>query len=193
MMILQKSQSRSPHRGFSLLEIIVVLAVAGVVLGAAALMISTPKAEQALREEHGKIEDLVRQGRALSVTYQQPFVIELRQSEARLRPFGDPGQSTRYEGEENEGSSLRPLDEMQWPRIEQISDEYEMAVRRWGQPSALVLQNDTPQIWTIEPQGLCEPISIRLSKDFGDISLARVYHPLTGVAEDEELTITSKK
>jgi len=176
-----------------LLEIIVVLAVAGVVLAAAAVMISSPKAETALRDEHRKIEDLVRQGRALAVTYQQPFVVELRRNEARLRPFGDPAEASRYSDEVADFTGPKPLNEMNWPRIETIDEAYELAVRRWGQPDALVVENNQPLIWILEPAGLCEPISIRLSKDYGDISLARVYHPLTGVAEDEELTIKTTR
>lgn len=192
-MHLQPFHPRHHRAGFSLLEIVVVLGLAGVILGTAVFMVGTPQAEQALREEHAKIENFVRQGRALAVTYQQPFVVELLKGEVRLRPYSDPEQDSRYAGEETQASSLKPLDEMEWPRIEMINEDYEISVRRWGQQNALVLENEKPQIWILEPQGLCEPLSVRLSKDFGDISLARVYHPLTGVAEDEEMTITVKK
>ena len=192
-MNFQQSTPRRIRSGFSLLEIVVVLGFAGVILGTAVFMIGTPKAEQALREEHAKIENFVRQGRALAVTYQQPFVVELLQGEVRLRPYADPQQASRYETEETQASSLKPLNEQEWPRVEMIDEEYEMSVRRWGLQDALVLEEKKPLLWILEPQGLCEPLSIRLSKDFGDISLARVYHPLTGVAEDEEMTITVNK
>ena len=86
-MNFQQSTPRRIRSGFSLLEIVVVLGFAGVILGTAVFMIGTPKAEQALREEHAKIENFVRQGRALAVTYQQPFVVELLQGEVRLRPY----------------------------------------------------------------------------------------------------------
>lgn len=192
-MNFQQSTPRRIRSGFSLLEIVVVLGFAGVILGTAVFMIGTPKAEQALREEHAKIENFVRQGRALAVTYQQPFVVELLQGEVRLRPYADPQQASRYETEETQASSLKPLNEQEWPRVEMIDEEYEMSVRRWGLQDALVLEEKKSLLWILEPQGLCEPLSIRLSKDFGDISLARVYHPLTGVAEDEEMTITVNK
>ncbi len=193
MTILQPTYAKSSSRGFSLLEIVIVLVIAAVVLAAAAVMIGTPRAEKALREEHAKIEDLVRQGRALAVTYQQPFVVELRKGEAHLRPFANPEQTPEYYDDGQPATSLKPLSEMNWPRIEMISEEYEMAVRRWGQQNAIVLENRDPQLWMLEPEGLCEPISIRLSKNFGDISLARVYHPLTGMAEDEKLRIKTSR
>jgi prepilin-type N-terminal cleavage/methylation domain-containing protein len=64
--ILQQARfrTRSFRKGFSLLEIVVVLTVAAVVLGAAVVMMGSPREEQNLREEHAKIEDMVRQGRA---------------------------------------------------------------------------------------------------------------------------------
>ena len=145
-----------------------VLTVAAVVLGAAVVIMSSPKEEQSLREEHSKIEDMVRQGRALAVTYQQPFVIELTQFEAKLRPLANPQEARSYGGDERERSSVRQLD-------------------------FILLDDKKAERWILEPDGLCEPLSLKLSKDFGDISLARIYHPLTGLAEDEELTITAKR
>jgi len=171
----------------------VVLTVAAVVLGAAVVIMSSPKEEQSLREEHGKIEDMVRQGRALAVTYQQPFVIELTQFEAKLRPLANPHEARSYGGDERERSSVRPLEEMNWPRIEFIDEDYEILIRRWGQLDFVLLDDKKAERWILEPDGLCEPLSLKLSKDFGDISLARIYHPLTGLAEDEELTITAKR
>lgn len=194
-MILQQARfrTRSFRRGFSLLEIVVVLTVAAVVLGAAVVIMSSPKEEQSLREEHGKIEDMVRQGRALAVTYQQPFVIELTQFEAKLRPLANPHEARSYGEDERERSSVRPLEEMNWPRIEFINEDYEILIRRWGQLDFVLLDDKKAERWILEPDGLCEPLSLKLSKDFGDISLARIYHPLTGLAEDEELTITAKR
>ncbi|MDA7889968.1 prepilin-type N-terminal cleavage/methylation domain-containing protein [Akkermansiaceae bacterium] len=194
-MILQqaRSRTRSFRRGFSLLEIVVVLTVAAVVLGAAVVIMSSPKEEQSLREEHSKIEDMVRQGRALAVTYQQPFVIELTQFEAKLRPLANPQEARSYGGDERERSSVRQLEEMNWPRIEFINEDYEILIRRWGQLDFILLDDKKAERWILEPDGLCEPLSLKLSKDFGDISLARIYHPLTGLAEDEELTITAKR
>lgn len=175
------------------MEIVVVLTVAAVVLGAAVVIMSSPKEEQSLREEHGKIEDMVRQGRALAVTYQQPFVIELTQFEAKLRPLANPHEARSYGEDERERSSVRPLEEMNWPRIEFINEDYEILIRRWGQLDFVLLDDKKAESWILEPDGLCEPLSLKLSKDFGDISLARIYHPLTGLAEDEELTITAKR
>ena len=66
------------HSGFTLLELIVVMAIMVIVFGSAAYMISIPNLEKDIREAHSDIEGLALRARAMSHTYQTPFVVELR-------------------------------------------------------------------------------------------------------------------
>lgn len=190
-------RSRALHTGrnlsgFSLVEIVVVLGITAMMLGTAMFIMSTPNEERELREEHGKIEDLVRQGRALAVSYQQTFVLELSEGQAALRPLTMPGNESEfdYTGEESRVSGLKPLEDQKWPRVEELSLNYQLEVRRWGKLNFdPVIEKRTEQI-LLEAGGMFEPISVLLSKDERANSLSRVYHPLTGLAEDEELTIS---
>ncbi|MBT7215413.1 MAG: hypothetical protein HN869_09420, partial [Verrucomicrobia bacterium] len=59
------------------MELIVVMAITSIVFGAAAFMISIPNIEKDIREAHSGIENLALRARAMSHSYQQPFVIEL--------------------------------------------------------------------------------------------------------------------
>ena len=68
-----------------------------------------------------------------------------------------------------------------------VDPDYDIYVRRWGQQDFVLLRGEKIERWIHKPNGLCEPISIQIVKDEGDNSLTRVYHPLTGMAEDEEL------
>ena len=60
------------HRGFSLLELIVVMAITSIVFGAAAFMISIPNIEKDIREAHSGIENLALRARSLGRLNPQP-------------------------------------------------------------------------------------------------------------------------
>lgn len=187
--------SAGNRNGFSLIEIVVVLGISAFLLTSAVFVMNAPNEEKTLRGEHAKIEDLVRQGRALAVSYQQTFILELSEGVASLSPIAVPEneESDYYLDEERTRSSLKPLKEMNWPRLENLDPEYELSVRRWGQVDFNLLNEKRTETILLEPGGMCEPMSVLLSKDLGDKSLSRVYHPLTGLAEDEALTITADR
>lgn len=170
-------------RGFSLLEIIIVLSVAIVIAGSAAFLMGAPEEEETLREEHAKIGDLARQARSLSVAYQVPFVILLQEGEVSLSPLHRPPQEVVDE----DGFSLNS---MEWPRVKELLPQYALEVRRWGELDGKVISGNMEERWIFEPNGLCEPVQIRFFKDDGANSLTRAFHPLTALAEDVEKTIT---
>ncbi|MGE9268940.1 MAG: pilus assembly FimT family protein [Verrucomicrobiales bacterium] len=167
------------RRAFSLLEIIIVLSVAVVIAGSAVLLMGGPEAEEALRNEHAKVGDFARQARSLAVAHQVPFVVTLRRGEVTLAPLN------WSEGDEAEG-----LRGESWPRVNGFSGEFALEVTRWGALEASLLEGDRQERWIFEPNGLCEPVRVRFFKNGGAVSLTRVFHPLTGLAEDVEKTIT---
>ena len=186
----------SLRRGFSLIEIVVVMLIIGILIGSSLYYVSGKDEEKILRSEHGKIEDLIRQGRSLSISYQQTFVLELSEGQASLAPMIIPGEDVETNTSLEEGgnpSRLQPLEEMTWPRIEEVDLTYAMEVRRWGQQDFMDLEEKRVERILIEPSGLFEPLSILLTRDEGANSLSRVFHPLTALAEDETLTITGKE
>lgn len=184
------SQARL-RRGFSLIEIIFVMGISVIIFGAAAYMIAAPKIEQKIRENHGGIEDLALQARAMSYSYQQPFVVELREGEVRMMPLAKPADEMAEELSENVGTpaSLRPLDSMSWPRVFKIDEEYELWVKRWNSNDYKVVRDDTVETWIHQPNSPCEPLAIQLISADGKALLSREFHPLTAKAEDLEMAI----
>ena len=192
----RESQRALNLPGFSIIEIVVVLGVAVVLFGTVAVVANTPNEEKLLREEHGKIEEMAISARTMSVSYQQSFLIELKEGGASMTPLVNPNEELQNElsGEGlARNGTLAPLESLGWPRVASVDPDYDIYVRRWGQRDFVLLRGDRVERWIHEPNGLCEPISIQIVKDEGDNSLIRVYHPLTGLAEDEELTITGTK
>ena len=179
-------------QGFSLIEIIVVLAIVAIMFGTAVMMVSSPQQEAKIREAHHDIEDLARQAREMSVSYQQPFVVELSDGEVRMMPLARPEErlvDDLSESTEEQNAGLRKLESMSWPRVVQISPEYELWVLRWGQQYYSLVEGDAVEQWIHTPHSPCEPLSIKLVSRDGSSLLSRSYHPLTAIATDEELEI----
>lgn len=179
------------HGGFSLLELIVVMAITSIVFGAAAFMISIPNIEKDIREAHSGIEDLALRARAMSHSYQQPFVIELSEGEARLMPMARPEDELAPEPLEQigESSALRPLDSMSWPVVYKIDSKYQMAVRRWNSNDFQIISDNIVETWIHQPNSPSEPLAIELVSEEGDAYLSREFHPLTAKAIDFEMAI----
>ena len=177
--------------GFSLMEIIFVLGIASIIFGAAAYMIATPKLEQKIREAHTGIEDLALQARAMSYSYQQPFLVELRAGEVRMMPLARPEDEIEQDLGEEVGlpASLKPLDSMSWPRVFKIDPEYELSVRRWNSYDFKPVRNDVVERWIHQPNSPCEPLAIQLESREGNALLSRSFHPLSARAVDEEMAI----
>jgi len=169
----------------------VVMAITSIVFGAAAFMISIPNIEKDIREAHSGIENLALRARAMSHSYQQPFVIELSEGEARLMPMARPEDELVPEPLEQVGerSALRSLDSMPWPVVYKIDPKYRMAVRRWNSNDFQVVSDNVVETWIHQPNSPSEPLAIELVSEEGDAYLSREFHPLTAKATDFEMAI----
>lgn len=179
------------RKGFTLIELIVVMGIIVIVFGAGAFMISTPNIERDIREAHDGIEDLALRARSMSYSYQQPFVVELREGEARMMPQASPDAEIAQDLSEDVGlpASLRPLDSMSWPIVFKIDPKYVMSVRRWDSNDFKAVRNDVVETWIHQPNSPCEPLAIELVSESGDAYLSMEYHPLTAKASDLEMAI----
>lgn len=186
-----KDLSGGLRKGFTLIELIFVMGITVIVFGVATFMISTPNLEREVREAHNGIEDLALRARAMSYSYQQPFVVELRQGEARLMPLASPGDEIAEEVTEivGERSALRRLDSMSWPVVFKIDPKYTMSVRRWNSNDFKIVSDNIVETWVHQPNSPCEPIAIELITDDGQVYLSREFHPLTAKAVDLEMAI----
>ena len=186
-----KISSRSTRKGFTLIELIFVMGITAIVFGAAAFMIAAPNMEKDIREAHYGIEDLALRARTMSYSYQQPFVVELREGKALLKPLANPLDEVAPDVSEQigESSALRPLDSMSWPVEFKIDPQYQLSVRRWNSDSFKLVEGETVERWIHQPNTPCEPLAIELISEDGKASLSREYHPLTAKGVDLEMAI----
>ncbi len=186
-MTTSAAKTNSRAAGFTLVEIVVVLAIAAIVLGGAAGLMLYSSDERVLRDTAGEIELLAKRARTTAILQQTPYAIEVRQNVVRMLPLAQAGQDERrlINGREIGGEII------DHPSVEKheytLDPNMEVFVRRWNTDTLMPTGRDTIHIWRFDPDGLCEPLSIRLV--INDCILEDTYHPLTGAAVPEERMI----
>ena len=175
----------SGRRGFTLLEIVIVLVIASVVLGGAVGLMVYSSDERALRNASGEIELLAKRARSTAVLLQTPYALEFREGVVRLMPLAEAGQierrtasGRRVGGEEVETSGAERWEYPLEPGIE-------LFVRRWNSNEWLPARKDAIHVWRFDPTGLCEPIGVRLTVN--ESWAEDTYHPLTATIHESLL------
>lgn len=167
-------------KGFTLLEIVMVLAIAAMVMaGAVGLMIYSSD-ERSLRDVSGRIELLAKQARTVAILQQTPYAIEFRQNVIRMLPLALAGVEERR----GRDSGLPQVDE---DRQIFLNEDMRVSVRRWNSDAWLATGKTTVHVWRFDPDGLCEPISTRLM--LNKSWLEDTYHPLTASIADTQSEI----
>lgn len=185
-MISVAKTTRRAH-GFTLLEIVIVLAIAAVIMGGAVGMMIYSSDERLLRDASGEIEMLAKRARTTAILQQTPYALEFREGIVRLMPLAQAGRvekrtvgGRRIGGEpvEDEGGGNR----WELPLERGIS----VFIRRWNSGQWLATVKDTVHVWRFDPNGLCEPISVKLVVD-GKSWSEDTYHPLTATIRESQL------
>jgi prepilin-type N-terminal cleavage/methylation domain-containing protein len=191
-----RSPSRRSPRGFTLIEIVMVLAIAGVVLGGAVGYLIYSADERALRDASGEIELLAKRARAAAILKQTPYALEFREGYVRLMPFAEAGgdEKTTALGRTIGGDRVNPDDDPDAPPARQPSrQEYrvpngmELLVKRWNTDVWLSCLKDAVHIWRFDPDGLCEPLSLRFETENSWAEDA--YHPLTATIRESTMEV----
>jgi prepilin-type N-terminal cleavage/methylation domain-containing protein len=178
-----------PRAGFTLLEIVMVLVIASLVMaGAVGLMVYSSD-ENSLRKTSGEVELMAKTARVTAILKQTPYAIEFRYGVVRMLPFALAG---REERKTNIHGRRRQREETELPPgVEQrqitLPDGMDVTVRRWNSDKWLATGKDSIHVWRFDPDGLCEPLSIRLSlsKSYVEDS----FNPLTGAIRDTQMEV----
>ncbi len=175
--------------GFTLLEIVVVLAIAAVVMGGAVGFMVYSSDERALRDNSGEIELLAKRARIISIQQQTPYALEFRPGIVRLLPLAEAGniERTTALGRSIGGGRVEMEQSGPGPVRDEISLDpgMDLFIRRWNSESWLPMSENLVHVWRFDPDGICEPVSIRLTiksswnEDY--------YHPLTASIRDSQM------
>ena len=179
-------------QGFTLIEIVMVLAIAAVLLGAAVATMVFSTDERDLRKASGQVELLARRARTISILQQIPYALEFRPGVVRLLPFAEAGQDDKktIDGHGIGGDRVvLPGSGAISPVHDQLNFDAKMAsfVRRWNTVEWLPMSDHFSHVWRFDPDGLSEPVSVRLT--IGGNYIEDTYHPLTASICDTSMEV----
>lgn len=158
-------RSPSASRAFTLIELMLAIAIAIVVLGLAIPSMRGLSAEKRLHETFERFDELTRKAQLNAVSQQRSWTLIWQRGQISLQP-DDPTPEERLAG----GAGVRE-------DFTFGEDESYMIQR----PTALLPAKDTPGEWTFWRSGTCEPVIIGYSGPAG--TWTAQYKPLTGRGE----------
>jgi len=180
-----------PHRrGFTLIEVVMVLAIAAVVTGGAVALMVFSSDERALRDASGEVELLAKRARTISILQQTPYAIEFRPGKIRMLPMAEAGViETRTALGNTIGGQLvePPTEGIRRPVREEFSVPagMEILIRHWNTDTWLPMKENFVHTWRFDPDGLSEPLGIRFVME--NSWAEDTYHPLTATIADSQL------
>ncbi|MEI6676723.1 MAG: prepilin-type N-terminal cleavage/methylation domain-containing protein [Verrucomicrobiota bacterium] len=181
--------------GFTLIEIIMVLAIASILMGGAVAVMVFSSDERALRASSGEIELLAKRARTIAILQQTPYALEFRLDSVRLLPLAEAGQDEKKTALGHTIGGARV--EMKAPGASgpvharyNVDPQQVVFVRRWNTQEWLPMSERIVHVWRFDPDGLCEPLSVRVTH--GTNLIENTYHPLTATIRDNETVLEVK-
>lgn len=166
------------RRGFTLIEIVMVLAIAGIVMGGAVALMVSSSDERTLRNASGEIELMAKRARTIAILHQTPYALEFRQGVVLLLPLAEAGIHEKGRAKPAAGAAAES-------RQYTLDGGLEILIRRWNSEEWLTTAKDSVHVWRFDPDGLCEPVSVRLT--LGKSWSEDTYHPLTATIRESQL------
>lgn len=162
-----------------------VLSLTAILFGGAIGMIIFSSDERVLRDTSGEIELLAKRARTMSILKQIPYALEFREDSVRLLPYAQAGQIEKRSSRSRQSGVTE--DELGENRMITLESGMNVSIRRWNSDKWLGTAKNTIHVWRFDPDGLCEPISVRLN--LGKNWAEDAYHPLTATIQDSQLEV----
>lgn len=182
------TRTNNRSRGFSLIELVIVLGLAAIIMGGAVGYMIYSADRRALSDASGEVEALARRARAIAILQQTPYALEFRPGIVKLLPLAEAGL-------DDDGIlddvGVTTNDDIQsqskyTPVREQVNfaDDVAVSIRRWNTTNWIPIAKTEMQIWRFDPDGLCEPVSVRYAVEKGWAE--DTFHPLTATIADAQ-------
>ncbi len=183
-----RTTNRTP--GFTLIEIVLVLAIASVVIGGAVGLMIYSSDERVLRNASGEIELMAKRARTIAILHQTPYALEFREGVVRLLPLAQAGMDDKRISRSRSRETNPENANIQENRQFTLDSGLSLFIRRWNSEQWLGTQKNAVHVWRFDPDGLCEPISIRLATEKS--SSEDTFHPLTATSIDAEKRLETR-
>lgn len=167
------------RRAFTLMEMLLVLAIISLVFAGSFVGMSSMNDERALQAPYHDLRAMAKTAWQRALTEQRAWQIGFYPDRFVLEPRQAVNEDDRTlfhnaDVKLNRGSGVDTV---------VLPADMVMEVRRWGQPQWIRPQKDMVVPWVFEHSGLCEPISVRFTTDHGTIGAQ--FDPLTASVKDE--------
>ena len=169
------------RRAFTLMEIMIVLAIIGLVFAGSYRGITALNEQAALQKP---FEDL----RSMAKTAWQRSMLSQRSWQIHF--FADyfvlePKQAANADDQRMYNDSDKQKGLGSGPPAVHVAPGISMEIRRWGRPESewITMQKKTEVTWIFEPSGLLEPISVRFTSDRGTVGAK--FDPLTASVKED--------
>ena len=189
MTLAAKIPNKAAARGFTLLEIVIVLLAIALIGGGAIGMMVLSRDERVLSDASGDVALLAKRARTLAALQQRPYALEFYAGRVTLMPFAEavlePEQreaaAARLAAAENEG-------EVPAGQFNSVHDTWEadedmqVFVRRWASDIWVPIDTKNRQVWRFDVEGTCEPVGVRFQLEKSWVEAE--FHPLTASIRD---------
>jgi prepilin-type N-terminal cleavage/methylation domain-containing protein len=165
------------RRAFTLMEMLVALAIIGLIMAGSMIAVGSLNDERNLRAPLNELRMMGKRAWARSMEEQRSWQIKLLADRFVLEPkqpinVDDAKMFKEVDTQLKRGSGVDSY---------VINPEIKMEVRHWGETEWHVAR---PDAWVFEHSGLCEPINIRFSSEYATIIVS--FDPLTAAVASEE-------
>ena len=183
-----------PRQGFTLIEIVLVLALIALMIGGALGYMVISDDERVLSRSSVEVEVLAKRARALAALQQRPYALEFYEQTVSLMPLAEAMIDSRdrenalARQEEMAAESAAPASGFTPVRASWTVDEnVRMFVRRWASDTWLPVDIKSRHVWRFVPVGFCEPIGVWFQAEKS--WLEAEFNPLTGGIRDQSQEI----
>ncbi len=189
--------SRKPCRtnhlptGFTLLEIVIVLALLGLAIGGAVTYFVVNATERHFKNLAGDLEVLSKKARMAAIVQQTPYALTISATQVQLAPLAEATDDEQQRLERQQQEELQQTEQTTdshhfKPVRENLNfDGLEVSIRRWGAINWARIDRGDIEVWRFDPNGLCEPIALRFAANKSWISLD--FHPLSAGIRDQQM------
>jgi prepilin-type N-terminal cleavage/methylation domain-containing protein len=176
--------------GFTLLEMVIVLALIGLAMGGAITLFITTSAERQLKSSAGDLELLAKRARSVAMVQQTPYAITFFENSVRLSPLVEAG----YSDDEIKARQQLEADALAAggtaPKFNPVREtvslsNFDLFVRRWGSNNWVPMRRNDPQVWRFDPNGICEPVGVRIEYEDGWMEME--FHPLSANVRERSM------
>lgn len=167
--------------GFTLLEIVIVLLVIALIAGGAITMMVLSNDERVLNDATSEVQSLAKRARTIAGLQQRPYALEFYEGKVTLMPLAEA--VLEPDRRAAAADALEAAGEAAGGRFQSVHASWtadegtEIFVRRWASDEFLPATGKNRQVWRFDPEGLCEPITVRLQ--VGKSWMESEFNPLT--------------